>query len=344
MLFAAQETPLFVLKDDEALFENERGLSEDASTRNITAHFKNNEEEEEEDRTRIEKKQQNDFSSGSGDIVRLRDGSLLSWRTTSGKNAVEIVEWREERDGERRENAASRAVKTIEITFPTDTKNELCAKSVVLAPTSVNDDGASLFRVIACNRTVQTNGKVLEMYVATVEESADKSSLRLKGGAVAKKAVKLETAGVGDSVTCAGFVSGADERSPIVCVGGTDGRKVVFVDVLSGEALSEIAVGSQSISSSSAAAIGSSLLGKFGISLGAKGTMPPVVHVSPRLIELDGSMVTVIVTGDGAVTCVTSSTANTKGAFGSNSQANRRVLFRMMLPKGALKSDVLITS
>ena len=197
MLFAAQETPLFVLNDDEALFANERGRAEDASTRNITAHFKNNEEEEEEDRTRIEKKQQNDFSSGSGDIVRLRDGSLLSWRTTSGKNAVEIVLWREERDGERRENAASRAVKTIEITFPTDTKNELCAKSVVLAPTSVNDDGASLFRVIACSRTVQTNGKVLEMYVATVEESADKSSLRLKGGAVAKKAVKLETAGLG---------------------------------------------------------------------------------------------------------------------------------------------------
>ena len=344
MLFAAQETPLFVLNDDEALFANERGTTaEDASTLNINAHCNNNEEEE-EDRTRIEKKQQNDFSSGSGDIVRLRDGSLLSWRTRSGKNAVEIVEWREERGGKRRENAASRAVKTIEITFPTDTENELCAKSVVLAPTSVNDDGASLFRVIACNRTVQNNGKVLEMYVATVEESADKSSLRLKGGAVAKKAVKLETAGVGDSVTCAGLVSGADERSPIVCVGGTDGRKVVFVDVLSGEALSEIAVGSQSISSSSAAAIGSSLLGKFGISLGAKGTMPPVVHVSPRLIELDGSMVTVIVTGDGAVTCVTSSTANTKGAFGSNSQANRRVLFRMMLPKGALKSDALITS
>ena len=78
MLFAAQETPLFVLNDDEALFANERGRAEDASTRNITAHFKNNEEEEEEDRTRIEKKQQNDFSSGSGDIVRLRDGSLLS--------------------------------------------------------------------------------------------------------------------------------------------------------------------------------------------------------------------------------------------------------------------------
>ena len=80
----------------------------------------------------------------------------------------------------------------------------------------------------------------------------------------------VETAGVGDSVTCAGLVSGVDERSPIVCVGGTDGRKVVFVDVLSGEALSEIAVGSQSMSSSSAAAIGSSLLGKFGISLGAR--------------------------------------------------------------------------
>ena len=61
MLFAAQETPLFVLNDDEALFANERGRAEDASTRNITAHFKNNEEEEEEDRTRIEKKQQNDF-------------------------------------------------------------------------------------------------------------------------------------------------------------------------------------------------------------------------------------------------------------------------------------------
>ena len=118
-----------------------------------------------------------------------------------------------------------------------------------------------------------------------------------------------------------------DEQSPIVCVGGMDGRKVIFVDVLSGEALSEIAVGSQSMSSSSAAAIGSSLLGKFGISLGAREAVPPIVFVSPRPVELDRTMVTVIVTGDGAVTCVTSSLSNTRGTFGTSAQANGAFCF-----------------
>ena len=352
MLFAAQETPLFVLNDDEAEAEranNERRSAKDASTmRNHNADDKEEEEEEEdrEERRREEKRPSDDENETSfGDIVRLRDGSLLSWRT-SAKNAVEVVKWEEHSFG-KRGASADRAVKNakkIEIAFPA-VVGEVCAKSVVLAPTSSgNDAGGALFRVIACNRVVQNHGKVLEVFVAAVEESADASSLQLKGGAVAKKTVKLETASVGDSVTCAGLVSNAGEQSPILCVGGTDGRKVVFLDVLSGEALSEIAVGSQSISASSAAAIGSSLLGKFGISLGAKGFAPPIVYVSSSLIELDGSMVTVIVTGDGAVTCVTSPSANTRGAFGSNAQANRRVLFRMMLPKGALKNDALISS
>ena len=59
----------------------------------------------------------------------------------------------------------------------------------------MNDDGASLFRVIACSRTVQTNGKVLEMYVATVEESADKSPLRLKGGAGGEESGEIGNGG-----------------------------------------------------------------------------------------------------------------------------------------------------
>ena len=338
MLFAARETPLFVLNGKEEREDaNDRAAS---SGHPSTSVMRDEKGEDEEDRIhQREEKRLNPERNVFGDIVRLGDGSLLSWRTTSGKNTIEVVKWEENGEGER---GRAVEVKTIEIAFPVVGDNdEICAKSVVLAPSGNYD---KLFRVIACTRALQNHGKVLEVFVASVEESADKSMLQLEGGTILKKAVKLETASVGDSVTCAGLVSGVDEQSPIVCVGGMNGRKVIFVDVLSGEALSEIAVGSQSMSSSSAAAIGSSLLGKFGISLGAREAVPPIVYVSPRPVELDRTMVTVIVTGDGAVTCVTSSPNNTRGAFGTNAQANRRILFRMMLPKGALKNETLISS
>ncbi|WP_205587109.1 hypothetical protein, partial [Pseudomonas aeruginosa] len=36
---------------------------------------------------------------------------------------------------------------------------------------------------------------------------------------------------------------------------------------------------------------------------------------------------------------MTNASSNNVAAFASNNQANRRVLFRMVVPKGALKSD-----
>ena len=58
-----------------------------------------------------------------------------------------------------------------------------------------------LFHVIACTRALQNHGKVLEVFVASVEESADKSSLQLEGDTILKKALKLEAARSETSVT-----------------------------------------------------------------------------------------------------------------------------------------------
>ena len=104
-----------------------------------------------------------------------------------------------------------------------------------------------------------------------------------------------------------------DEQSPIVCVGGMNGRKVIFVDVLSGEALSEIAVGSQSMSSSSAARLGVHCWENLELVLCKRGCPADCVRVA-ETSRVNRTMVTVIVTGDGAVTRDFVSN-NTRGAL-----------------------------
>ena len=122
--------------------------------------------------------------------------------------------------------------------------------------------------------------------MASVEESVTSQCYNWKVAYI-EESGEAGNGGVGDSVTCAGLVSGVDEQSPIVCVGGMNGRKVIFVDVLSGEALSEIAVGSQSMSSSSAAAIGSSCCWENLELVLVQEAVPPIVYVSPRPVELE---------------------------------------------------------
>ena len=83
-------------------------------------------------------------------------------------------------------------MKTIVLDFVVGDNDEIGAKSVVLAYWELR-------QTISCHcvyRALQNHGKVLEVFVASVEESAT-SMLQLEGGTILKKA-KLETASVGD--------------------------------------------------------------------------------------------------------------------------------------------------
>ena len=121
MLFAARETPLFVLNGKEEREDaNDRAAS---SGHPSTSVMRDEKGEDEEDRIhQREEKRLNPERNVFGDIVRLGDGSLLSWRTTSGKNTIEVVKWEENGEGER---GRAVEVKTIEIAFPVVGDNDL---------------------------------------------------------------------------------------------------------------------------------------------------------------------------------------------------------------------------
>ena len=106
MLFAARETPLFVLNGKEEREDaNDRAAS---SGHPSTSVMRDEKGEDEEDRIhQREEKRLNPERNVFGDIVRLGDGSLLSWRTTNGKNTIEVVKWEENREGGERESSRS---------------------------------------------------------------------------------------------------------------------------------------------------------------------------------------------------------------------------------------------
>ena len=93
MLFAARETPLFVLNGKEEREDaNDRAAS---SGHPSTSVMRDEKGEDEEDRPTNEKKNGQSRAKCFRRYRSIGDGSLLSWRTTSGKNTIEVEVGRE---------------------------------------------------------------------------------------------------------------------------------------------------------------------------------------------------------------------------------------------------------
>ena len=346
----AHEIPLFTNTTNALKTKLKQSLSLSSSEEEAVVVEEEEEEEEEEDN------RANDEKRNFGDVMRCErnENVLMSWRMKKKKrkNAVQISRWesvsssssssslvgfsdhdlnreKKEKNVERTKNAK------IEIVFPSEC---ICSNAIAMRELPGEEE---MYEIIACDEEVRNNGKSLSIYVARVlflNRDCDVSGAFEIVGDVLRKEIRLESSCVGDLVTSVGLVCGnccVDSSSAVLCVGGKDGRKVAFVDVSSASEISEISTSSVSASTLS---YGSALLGKFGFG-GSAQRIAPIVYISPRPVKLDGAYVTVIVSADGAVTCVTNASSNNVAAFASNNQANRRVLFRMVVPKGALKSD-----